>query len=182
MLKRIQAWDNSILDKIASKRTERLNRIMVFATTIGNHGYVWFAFSIPFLIMDKWRSTGFTVLVAMCLAWLGGEITIKHLVGRVRPCHKVCEEQLLIKNPPHYSFPSGHTTSSFAVATVMVFLCPMLALPTFLLACLIAFSRTYLLVHYPTDVLAGVAFGIICGCIAVPLTEIIPIFHFQIWK
>lgn len=178
MLERIKAWDDKVLNKISQKHTPILNRIMVIATTLGNHGYIWFAFTIPFLVMSKWRVTGFTILVAMCIAWVGGEITLKHIVGRVRPCHKISESEMLIKHPPHYSFPSGHTTSSFAVATVMSILCPLWVIPTFLAACIIGFSRMYLLVHYPTDVLAGVVLGIICGIVAVPITAAIPIFNF----
>ncbi len=180
MIDRIKIWDENMLVSISKKRTPKLNKIMIFVTTIGNHGYIWFAFSIPFLLVNKLRLTGFTMLLAMCIAWLGGEIGIKHLVGRVRPCNKAFEKDLLIKNPPHYSFPSGHTTSSFAVSTVMLFMCQPAFVPVLLFACLMGFSRIYLLVHYPTDVLAGVIFGIICGLVAVPISGYIPIFNFQI--
>lgn len=180
MLERIKAWDENVLTRLSKKRTPKLNKIMILITTAGNHGYIWFAFSIPFLLMNKWRYTGFTMLLAMCFAWLGGEVAIKHIVGRVRPCNKSFEKDLLIKNPPHYSFPSGHTTSSFAVSTVMLLMCPSLFVPVFLFACLMGFSRMYLLVHYPTDVFAGVFFGIICGLIAVPISSYISIFKFQI--
>lgn len=181
MLDRIKVWDKNVLVHISKKRTPKLNKIMIFVTTVGNHGYIWFAFSVPFLLMNRWRLTGFTMLLSMCFTWLIGEIAIKHLVGRVRPCNSAFEkDDLLIKNPPHYSFPSGHTTSSFAVSTVMFFMCPNAFVPVLLFACLMGFSRMYLLVHYPTDVFAGVILGIVCGIAAVPISECIPIFNFQV--
>lgn len=178
MFSRIQDWDNRMLDRIARMRTKRLDKIMVFATTLGNNGLIWFALSIVLLFFQRFRTSGITIIIAVSLSWLCGEIAIKNLVGRVRPCHKVAEEHLLIKNPPHYSFPSGHTTSSFSAATVMMLFNPVIAIPMFILAFLIAFSRTYLLVHYPTDVFAGAALGIIFGFISVPLVLSIPFFRF----
>lgn len=178
MLSRIQDWDDRMLDRIAKLRTKRLNKIMVFATTLGNNGFIWFATAIVFLFFQRFRTSGIAIIIAVSLSWFFGEIAIKNLVGRVRPCHKLAEEQLLIKNPPHYSFPSGHTTSSFAATTVMILLDPVVAIPMLILAVLIAFSRTYLMVHYLTDVLAGAALGIICGCIVVPLVLSVPVFRF----
>lgn len=178
MFSHIQQWDDRMLNRISKLRTERLNKIMVAVTTIGNSGIVWFALSAILLPFQKYRTSGIAMIIAIAVSWLFGEIGIKNLVGRVRPCYKVDEEQLLIKNPPHYSFPSGHTTSSFAATTVMFFMHPILAIPMFFLAVLIGFSRTYLLVHYMTDVLAGLALGIITGCIIVPLVYSISALNF----
>lgn len=178
MFRRIQAWDNRMLERIAKLRTKRLNKIMVCATKLGNNGTVWFAISVLLIFFQRFRSMGITMIIAISVSWLCGEIGIKNLVGRVRPCHKISEDQLLIKNPPHYSFPSGHTTSSFAATTVAFLMFPLIAIPMFLLALLIAFSRTYLMVHYPTDVFAGAALGIISGCIVVPLVMSIPFLNF----
>lgn len=181
MLNRIKNWDDKVLTVINKKHTPKLNKLMILITTMGNNGYVWFAFALPFLFMNKWRLTGFTILFSMGISWFGAEIAIKHIVGRIRPCYKTFKNnELLIKNPSQYSFPSGHTATSFAVATVVMVLFPVGFIPTLILACLIGFSRMYLLVHYPTDVLAGIIFGILCGIIAIPVSECIPIFNFQI--
>src|SRR5574344_332023 len=99
MLNRIKAWDESVLVRLLNKRTPKLNKAMVLFTKAGDRGRVWFAFSIPFIIMNKFRVTGFAMLLAMAFAFVGGEITIKHIVGRVRPCNKNFENNSLIKNP-----------------------------------------------------------------------------------
>lgn len=180
MLERIQTWDDKMLLRLAQKRTPLLNKIMIIITTFGNNGYVWFAISLPMLLMNRMRLTGFTMLFAMMVAWLMSEITIKNIVRRVRPCKKDFEKYLLIKDPPQYSFPSGHSATSFAVSTAMFFTCQYLFIPTLILAFLIAFSRVYIMVHYPTDVICGAAVGIICGIASVPVAPYIPFFDFQI--
>ncbi len=178
MLGRIVAWDNKILRKLAAKHTPVLNKILVPVTYSGNNGYIWFALAIPLLLMNRYRLTGFTVVLAMVITGLTGEVTIKHIVGRVRPSNGDFSKDVLIKHPAHYSFPSGHTSSSFAVTMVMFFMLPPLFVPVLMYACLMGFSRMYVLVHYPTDVLAGVVLGIICGTVAVSVSPYIPFFSF----
>lgn len=180
MLERIQAWDSRMLMHFAKRHTPVLNKIMILITSTGNGGCIWFALTLPFLLMNKWRLTGFTMLSAIGIASLTGEITIKHIVRRIRPCNKEFDEYLLIENPPHYSFPSGHTGASFAVATVVACLCPPIGPAALIYASLIGLSRLYLLVHYPTDVMAGVIIGIVCGLVSIPFAQSIPMFSFQI--
>ena len=164
MLSRIQDWDNRMLDRISKLRTKRLNKIMVGATTIGNSGLVWFVLAIALLPFQKYRTSGIAIIIAIIVSWLCGEVTIKNIVGRVRPCHKVSEDQLLIKNPPHYSFPSGHTAASFASVTALYLSGERrIGLIALVISCLIAVSRLYLYVHYPTDVLGGIIFGCLSG-------------------
>lgn len=178
MLERIQTWDNKILRILSKKHTPVLNKIMVMITTSGNYGYIWFAIAIPLIISNRNRSTGLTVILAMLITGLSGEVTIKHIVGRVRPCNREFSEDLLIKHPAHYSFPSGHTASSFAVSMVILFMLPIMFVPVFVYACLMGFSRMYVLVHYPTDVLAGAVLGLICGTVAVYVSPYLPFFSF----
>lgn len=178
MFSRIQSWDNKILGLLSKKHTKVLNRLMVIITTTGNYGYVWFALSIPLLIINRYRMTGITMILAMMITGLTGEITIKHIVARVRPCNREFGKDLLIKHPAHYSFPSGHTASSFAVSMVMLFMLPGLFIPVFIYAVLMGFSRMYLLVHYPTDVIAGAVLGVICGITSVYVSPYIPFFSY----
>jgi len=179
MRERIQAWDDRMLMRIAKRHTPLMNRIMIMITSSGNNGLIWFALAVPMLLMNRWRLMGFTVLAAMGIATLTGEITIKHIVKRVRPCNKAFDEYLLIENPPHYSFPSGHTTASFAVAAVIMIMCPTIYTPVVLYAAMISLSRLYLLVHYPTDVLAGIVIGTVCGLVSIPIAQFIPLFSIQ---
>jgi undecaprenyl-diphosphatase len=89
------------------------------------------------------------------------------VVQRIRPSADIPEINMLIAKPLSYSFPSGHAASSFAVAGVLSKYFKKYA-PEFLgLASLIAFSRLYLYVHYPTDVLAGIILGLICSRIII---------------
>lgn len=178
MLERIKAWDNKILTILSQKHTPVLNKLMVLITTTGNYGYIWFAISIPLIIINRTRLTGLTMILAMLITGLAGEITIKHIVARVRPCNREFGKDLLIKHPAHYSFPSGHTASSFAVSMVMLHMLPVLFVPVLIYAMLMAFSRIYLLVHYPTDIIAGAVLGVICGTAAVYVSPYIPFFSF----
>ncbi len=180
MFNRIQKWDDKILLGLVHKRTPFLNKLMILITSIANNGYVWFAIGVPMILFNQTRLTGFTILFAMLVAYLSSEVTIKNIVRRVRPCKKAFEEYLLIENPPQYSFPSAHSATSFAVSTALFFVCQWLFIPTLILALLIAFSRIYIMVHYPTDVIVGAVLGVICGIVAVPVATYIPFFDFQI--
>ena len=97
---------------------------------------------------------------------------LKPLVARPRPFTSDPARILLIPRPEDYSFPSGHTAVSFAAASAALFMKKRKTGVAFgAVACLIAFSRLYLYVHYPTDVLAGAVIGILCGAAASNLTE-----------
>lgn len=167
MFTKIRQWDSKALEVIIKSRKNWLNKVMIFVTTIGNHGTIWFLLAIPLLFFDRFRRTGISIILAMAVAFLCGEIIIKHIVRRNRPCKMVEKDKLLIKRPIDYSFPSGHSTSSFAVFTVICFTLPELCIPVFILACMIAFSRMYLQVHYPSDVACGIMIGILCGICSV---------------
>ena len=84
---------------------------------------------------------------------------------------------LLIKAPKDYSFPSGHTMASFAAATVLIYMNRKVGIVAMVLTVLIAFSRLYLYVHYPTDVLGGIITGAIAGYIGYKLTFIVQSKH-----
>lgn len=96
-----------------------------------------------------------------------GEEILKHIFKRIRPS----AVNLLIAKPVSYSFPSGHATSSFAAAGVLVKYFKKYAFEFLSLASLIAFSRSYLYVHYLTDVLAGIVLGLICSAITIYLSN-----------
>lgn len=169
MFGKIKKLDDRVLENISRIHRPKLNRIMVTASRLGNAGIVWWAVCLPFLINPRWRYTGLIIIFAMGFTSLMGEGIIKHTVKRVRPCHSLDDEEQIIKKPKYYSFPSGHTASSFSVVTVVVLCrCPAyVTIPILLVATLIGFSRVYLRVHYLTDVVVGMLLGIVCGAVSV---------------
>ncbi len=172
MFARLKNLDDRIFDNITRIHRPVVNKIMVGASKLGNAGIVWWFVIILFLIVPAWRFSGLVVIFAIGLTSLMGEGIIKHAVKRIRPCTELDEQDKLIKDPrAFYSFPSGHTASSFAVSTV-VLLCgfPIFVFePILLLSITIGFSRVYLRVHYLTDVVVGMFLGIICGIASVLL-------------
>lgn len=164
MFKKIQRFDELILLKVKKLHSRPMTKILKVVTYLGNGAFVWFLLSFPMLIIKSMRSAGINIIFSLLITWLIGEITIKHIVGRVRPSEQLSDEEQLIKRPKHFSFPSGHTASSFAVVAVTLMRCPWwIFVPSFLLASLIGFSRVYFRVHYFTDVAVGFLLGNICG-------------------
>lgn len=163
MLSKIKSIDDKILLDIKRLHRHKLNKFMIVVTKLGNNGMVWFAIAFPFLINKEYRSVGIKMILALLLSGFIGEILIKHIVARVRPSKFLLQEEMLIKEPITYSFPSGHTSSSFAASCILASYFGALSIPAFIFAALMGFSRLYLRVHYPTDVLAGAVLGSICS-------------------
>ena len=154
----------SILDWIQTLHTPFLDKIMVFITRLGDAGIIWIVLSIVLLLIPKTRKSGAVMVVALVVDVLLCNIVLKNLVARTRPYDVNTGVQLLVAKLHDYSFPSGHTAASFASVTAL-YLAGEKKLWKFalVLACLIAISRLYLYVHYPTDVLGGVLVGIAAG-------------------
>lgn len=153
--------DFDILYAINNLHNEFLDKFMVFITKLGDIGIFWITLAIILIIFKKTRKCGVLILVSMVIGVILGNGLIKNLVARQRPCWVDKSIPLLIKNPTDYSFPSGHTLTSFA-AFVMIFLFnKKYGVLAGIIACLIAFSRLYLFVHFPSDVLVGAILGTI---------------------
>lgn len=152
----------SILDWIQTLHTPFLDKIMVFITRLGDAGIIWIMLSIVLLLIPKTRKSGAVMVVALVVDVLLCNIVLKNLVARTRPYDVNTGVHLLVAKLHDYSFPSGHTAASFASVTAL-YLAGEKKLWKFalVLACLIAISRLYLYVHYPTDVLGGILFGVI---------------------
>ncbi|MCU6761324.1 phosphatase PAP2 family protein [Brotonthovivens ammoniilytica] len=148
-----------ILDMIQQMRTVWLDHIMVAITTLGNGGIIWIIAGLLLLISKKHRKTGILLLAAFILEIILCNGVLKPLAARVRPCDINSTVQLLVSRPTDYSFPSGHTGASFAAASVLWSRKEKGRLAAMILAVLIAFSRMYLYVHYPTDILGGMIVG-----------------------
>ncbi|MDO5400611.1 MAG: phosphatase PAP2 family protein [Eubacteriales bacterium] len=170
------SFDLPILDWIqANLQCGFLDTIMPIITLFGDGGIFWIACSLLLFALPKTRKTGLGMLIALVLGLLVCNVTLKPLVGRPRP-YTFQEEQfgihiaLLVEGLKDFSFPSGHTIASFEAAGVLLINSKKLGIPAMILAVLIALSRLYLYVHYPTDVIfsvfAGLLFAVIGNAIA----------------
>lgn len=153
-----------ILDFLQGIRTLVGDAAMCFITKLGDAGIIWITLAVILLLFPKTRRTGMVVMAALCADLILCNGILKDLFARIRPCDINTQIQLLIARPDDFSFPSGHTAASFAAVTAL-YLSGESALwkPALALACLIAFSRLYLYVHYPTDILGGVLVGLVSG-------------------
>lgn len=141
-------------------------------TYLGEGGVFWILLALILLFFPQKRRTGIFMLCAMGAGFLLGEVLLKNLVCRPRPFQQFPNYcTLLISPPTGYSFPSGHTCSSLASASVLLFTDKKLGIPALILAILIAFSRIFLFVHWPSDVLLGALLGICCAVTVVLLYE-----------
>lgn len=148
---------------------------MVFITGLGDYGFIWIIIAVILIVQPKHRKCGVTMLLALLCGVIIGNGFLKNLIARPRPCWIDSSVSLLIKNPTDYSFPSGHTLASFEGAAVIFLYNKKAGVLAYILASLIAFSRLYLFVHYPTDVLAGMILGI---SIAVAVSRFVKV-HMQ---
>lgn len=148
----------AILDFIQSLRNPIFDKFFEVFTTLGNYGEVWIIIILLFMIKKETRKIAMFAVVALLLEVIVVEEVLKPIFIRERP-FVVNPIPLIIKEPSGYSFPSGHAASAFAV-TFFLFLNNVRFKNTLLiLAGLMAFSRLYVYVHYPTDVLAGILIG-----------------------
>ena len=160
------SFDLPILDWIQANLTSPLmNTIMPIITMLGDEGIFWIAWAVILLLFPKTRKIGLGMGFAMIIGLLVCNVTLKPLIARIRP-YDLKEEMgiiipLLTERMHDFSFPSGHTIASFEGAVVLLKNSKKMGIPAMVIAILIAFSRLYLYVHYPTDVLCSVVLGTI---------------------
>ncbi len=161
-------FDLPILDWIAANlRCDFLDAVMPIITLLGDAGIFWIAVSVVLLLIPKTRRAGLAMGIALLMGLVVCNLTLKPLCARIRPYDFYGQAmQLLVATPHDFSFPSGHTIASFEAATALAIHNKKLGIPALILAGLIAFSRLYLYVHYPTDVLFSLGLGIAFAFIA----------------
>ena len=163
---------DNILDMIQNLRTPIGDVVVPLITRLGDAGIIWIILTVLLLIIPKTRKTGVIMMAALLVDVLLCNVLIKNLVARTRPFDVNTAVQLLIAKPQDYSFPSGHTAASFASVTALYLAGEKkMWKAALVLAVLIALSRLYLYVHYPTDIIGGVIFGSLSGYLGYKIVE-----------
>ena len=151
-------------------RTDFFDTIFLFFTKLpGSIGQLWLVVGIGLLFFKKTKKTGAAVLISFFGVLLLGELLLKHVVTRLRPCQIDQAFAMLIERPTSSSFPSTHSAFAFGAATAIFLNYKKAGVAVFIVAALVAFSRLYLFVHFPTDVLCGIVLGIAMGFAAVSI-------------
>ena len=170
-------FDLPVLDWIAAHLwNPALDAIMPIITVLGDAGIFWIICSVVMLCIPKYRKAGASMALALIMGLLLCNVTLKPLVARIRPYDYQLQFfqkhiPLLIEAQHDFSFPSGHTIASFEAAVALTLGHKKLGVAALVLAVLIAFSRLYLYVHYPTDVLTSVVLGTALAFLATFLVD-----------
>lgn len=161
--------ETAILLGLQSLRFDGLTQLMALISALGNKAFIWILIALILCIFRDKRIAGILILAAIAVCFVGSEVILEKLVHRVRPCDAgIGVDAVMGVSHSGFSFPSGHAVSSFAAATVIALqLGKRYATPAFIGAVLIAFSRLFLGVHYPSDVLGGALIGALIGLLVV---------------
>ena len=180
------SFDLPILDWIqANLQSGFMDKFMPFITIFGDAGIFWMVWATILLFFPKYRRTGLGMWFSLAIGLVVCNMILKPAVGRMRPYDYqidvlgktwndfLISGKLLIEEHGDKSFPSGHTIASFEAATVLLLNSPAMGIPAMILAVLISFSRLYLYVHYPTDVIVSIILGTIFALIGDALAGLI---------
>lgn len=176
MFELMQQWDEQALQWIAdSLRTPILDKIMVLYTSLGNGGWIFILLGVALLFFKSTRKAGASSLTAMVLGLLVTNLTLKPLVSRLRPWVVMDGFVTLVTSSDMNSFPSGHTCAAFAFGVALCAALPQkwAKAAALIAAALMGFSRLYVGVHFPTDVLVGAVVGTVCGLVGAWLVRLV---------
>ena len=164
ILFKIQEWDDITLSRVTGLSGRlHINTIFLTCSKSGN-GLFYLAITAGVAVLDFWSFP--TFLIAAVTAFATGLIAhtqIKKMVGRLRPFEHNAVPKPAFVPVERFSFPSGHTTHAFLMATLLIGFYPFLAVIATPWACMVGLSRVYFRVHYPSDILAGMILGICCA-------------------
>ena len=168
----MQQFELAILDWIqANLRSPFMDRAVALFSSLNNNGEMWILLAIVLILIKKHRQAGLAVGAGLLTDLILCNLTLKPLIGRIRPFVVNAAVELLVEPPASAAFPSGHTASSFAAVGALWAMGNPLWKPAAVVAALMAASRLYLYVHWPTDVLAGIAVGWLCGWLGAKLVQ-----------
>lgn len=161
-------WEMDFLQAIP--HVDWFTVIMKIFTYMGEAGAFWIALSIVLAIIPKTRKCGFTMMIAMAVTFILGNLVLKNLLARCRPgwLDQTFFESIKngIKYPKDYSIPSGHTMNGITASLCIFFYEKRFGILAIVIACIIAFSRMYFFVHWPTDIITGALLGAIDAVIS----------------
>jgi len=171
MSDKIYAFDFAILDWLNETLVHPiLDRVFAFITFLGDAGWFWLALAIILLFFKKTRRIGISMAISLAFSLVVTNLTLKPLINRPRP-YALRDVTLRIDPPHDASFPSGHSSASFAAAMALFIEDKKKGIPALILATLIAFSRLYFYLHFFTDVLGGTLIGCL---VAIPAHFVTP--------
>lgn len=141
-------------------RFAALTPIMIFLSKIGDKGAIWLLISIIMLFPKKTRRVGILSILALAISYGITNMFLKNYVERIRPYEVIDGLKCIVAKADDWSFPSGHASASFACAVTIAKNCKKrFGIPALVLAFLISFSRLYVGIHFPTDVICGAVIG-----------------------
>ena len=165
-------WEFHFLNWIQENwHNDVLTTVLRWITTLGNGGILWILLSLLLWIPRKTRKCGISMSLSLLLCGILGNLILKPWIGRIRPYDINTSIELLLPALSDFSFPSGHTYAAFAGAVTLFIFYKKTGIAALILACLIAFSRLYFYVHFPTDIMAGMVMGILLACLSVWLVR-----------
>lgn len=168
----LSLFEGQFLLWLQGMRVEALNPVLTFITHLGDFGALWIGLALLMICFKKTRRVGVTSAVSILISFIVANLILKPLVARTRPYELIEGLVNLIEDQPDKSFPSGHATNALACAWVMFrMMDKKYGVPALVLALVICFTRLYVGVHYPTDVLAGILVGVCAAEIAMRLVK-----------
>lgn len=170
MFNLIQNFDSSMMYKVQELHTPLLNNIMIFFTKIGDAGLFWLVVGLIFLFIKKYRRVGIVLYLSQLLTVIVTTI-LKETIERPRPFTTLADLHPLVAHPTSFSFPSGHSSAAFAGAVIVGYYIKKWIIPAYGVAVLIAFSRLYVGVHYPSDIIVGSIIGILGSVVTIQLVK-----------
>jgi undecaprenyl-diphosphatase len=158
----ITTVDNAVLTFIQGFRSPVADVFFAAVTRLGDAGILWIVIGAVCLLLPRAKKCGISVFISLLITFILTDIVLKPAAARLRPF--IADGVTLIIDAPYgYSFPSGHTATAFAAATAIFIFNRRAGQWSYAAAILIGFSRAYLYVHYPSDIIAGAVIGIVAG-------------------
>ena len=168
----MQQLELSILYAIQNIHTDFLDRFILTVMNItGSYGQLWVILAVALLFFKKTRKAGFTILISYAIVYVVAQYGLKDLIARPRPCHIDETVALLVSRPSSFSCPSTHSAWAFAAAASIFAWHKIAGIAVGVIALIVALGRLYLFVHFPTDVLFGIALGILFAFVAYTIVK-----------